>query len=140
MLALFGSFRRTRLGLALRLSTLKVGAYLLDNEDPSVVAPVPLVAHVHVQNPDPRRLLARLGFECERQVEVPAGIEGFQAMPTNDAGVIVGDEFELTRRGKASLLRGLRQLARTGSESRVLRRYDRDELDALADLYDPPSP
>lgn len=80
-------------GLAMDLSQLAIGAYLMEHADGGPI----LIAHVHVDNESPRKLLTRLGFVRQREITVPDGILGFEAMPrSSEDGLVHGDEFELS--------------------------------------------
>jgi hypothetical protein len=79
-------------GVGRRMATFALGAYYWDT-DPDGPNPLPMLAHVHKDNEAPRQILDLLGFRLEKAIEVPGGTPGFEHMPTNDAGVVVGDEF-----------------------------------------------
>jgi RimJ/RimL family protein N-acetyltransferase len=51
-----------------------------------------IIAHVHDENPAPRRLLLLLGFEFAKKVEVP-GDKAPLSMKRNAAGNLSGDQF-----------------------------------------------
>lgn len=57
-----------------------------------------VIAHVHEANNDPRRLLARLGFEFISKVEIP-GDTAPPSMKRNAEGKVVGDKFRFTYEG-----------------------------------------
>jgi len=57
-----------------------------------------LITHVHEANMDPRRILKRLGFEFSKQIQVPEGLAP-KSMQRNEAGNVVGDEFQFTHVG-----------------------------------------
>lgn len=81
-------------GLGTSLATFAVASYFWDN-DPESSDPIPLIAHVHVQNQKPRRILAKLQFvQKPGVIEVPDGIGGFEHMPKSATGRLEGHEFE----------------------------------------------
>lgn len=52
-----------------------------------------IIAHVHEDNQKPRHLLARIGFEFTKKVEVPGNVAP-ASMKRNAEGKVCGDEFE----------------------------------------------
>jgi len=57
-----------------------------------------VIAHVHEENQDPRKLLKTLGFEYLHPIELP-GNQAPPSMKRNPAGNVVGDKFRFTRDG-----------------------------------------
>ncbi|MBI5529791.1 MAG: GNAT family N-acetyltransferase [Deltaproteobacteria bacterium] len=92
-------------GLGTSLATFAVASYFWDN-DAENSAPLPLIAHVHVKNQKPRRILGKLQFvQKPGVIEVPDGIEGFEHMPKNAAGNVEGHEFEYPAAKRPDLFR-----------------------------------
>lgn len=63
-----------------------------------------VIAHVHEANQSPRNLLARLGFEHAKPVEIPGDVAP-ASMKRNAAGNVVGDQFRFTPDGLRNLSR-----------------------------------
>lgn len=63
-----------------------------------------VIAHVHEANQSPRKLLARIGFEHAKPVEIPGDVAP-ASMKRNAAGNVVGDQFRFTQVGLRSLSR-----------------------------------
>ncbi|MFA5762665.1 MAG: GNAT family N-acetyltransferase [Bacilli bacterium] len=81
-------------GLGTSLATFALASYFWDN-DPESSTPLPLIAHVHVDNEKPRRILGKLQFvQKSGVIEVPDDVEGFAHMPRNADGKVEGHEFE----------------------------------------------
>ena len=103
-------------GVGRRLAIFALGAYFWDT-DPDGPNPLPMLAHVHRLNSAPRQILGDLGFRLKRAIEVPGGTPGFEHMPTNDAGVVLGDEFTFPAEQRASLFETLADLLDDPSDS-----------------------
>jgi hypothetical protein len=55
-----------------------------------------VISHVHEENNAPRRVITQqLRFAHSRRIEVPG--EQLPKLKTNSAGMVVGDEFQLTK-------------------------------------------
>lgn len=92
-------------GLGSSLATFAVASYFWDN-DPESQSPPPLIAHIHVDNPKPRRILSKLQFRQKPgTTKVPEGIAGFEHMPKNAAGIVEGHEFEYPPERRIDLFR-----------------------------------
>src|SRR5260370_17564182 len=55
-----------------------------------------IIAHVHEENPKPRKLLNELGFEFVKKEEL-SGATAPASMKRNGAGNVVGDKFQFVR-------------------------------------------
>jgi N-acetylglutamate synthase-like GNAT family acetyltransferase len=67
-----------------------------------------IISHVHVDNKKPRGLFEELHFEYSRQVKVPPEIAP-ASMARNEAGELIGDEFEFRRKALQELSRWLNE-------------------------------
>ena len=93
-------------GVSVALSTLALASYYWDN-DPDSLEPLPLIAHVHVDNPRPLKLLDRIGFAFQRVIEVPDGLAGFEHMPKDAEGKVRGKEFLLPPKCRIQIFRDM---------------------------------
>lgn len=89
-------------GIGAVLATFALASYFWDT-DPDSPTPIPLVAHVHVENQAPRKILRALGFEQRGRVEVRGSRPGFEHMPRDARGMVIGDEFEFPPLKRADL-------------------------------------
>jgi RimJ/RimL family protein N-acetyltransferase len=99
-------------GISDALGVLTLASYFWDN-DPESPNPIPIISHVHVQNPDPLGLLARLGFVFDKNVPVPRGTPGFEHMPVDENGQLWGKEFRWPPEGRIHLFREMAKLLAT---------------------------
>lgn len=114
-------------GVAAVLGVLALTSYFWDT-DPDSLNPIPLLGHVEVHNnPGPRPVLVRLGFEqIEPPVRVPGNTPGFEHMPKDNEGFVNGDEFRFQPKRRVQLFR---QMAGYLSTRELPRTHDRIELD-----------
>lgn len=89
-----------RLGVAGVLVRLAL-AYVIANEPPWPRGRK-IVAFVHVDNPDPRKLVVRLGFQYLGRFELKGS--GTSTMKQNPQGAVIGDKFEFPRAAVKPLL------------------------------------
>lgn len=99
-------------GISDALGVLALASYFWDN-DPESSNPVPIISHVHVDNPDPLKLLARLGFVFDKIIPVPPGTPGFEHMPVDGNGVLWGKEFRWPPERRIQLFREMAKLLAT---------------------------
>ncbi len=81
-------------GIADALGVLALASYYWDN-DPESPDPIPVISHVHIKNVKPLKLLNRLGFTFQKVIPVPDGVPGFDLMPREEDGRLLGNEFLL---------------------------------------------
>jgi RimJ/RimL family protein N-acetyltransferase len=98
-----------RRGFGEVLAKVAIAHYFWDN-DPDSPEPLPLVAHVHTNNPKPRTILSNLGFEFDKNVVVPDEASGFEHMPKDEDGMVRGDEFKFKPDERSSLYRTVARL------------------------------
>jgi RimJ/RimL family protein N-acetyltransferase len=96
-------------GVSGALSTLALASYYWDN-DPDSREPLPLIAHVHVDNTKPLKLLDRIGFVFQQVIEVPDGVPGFEHMPKDAQGKLRGNEFLLPPKRRIQIFREMADL------------------------------
>lgn len=99
-------------GVADALGVLALASYYWDN-DPESPDPIPIISHVHVDNPNPLKLLERLGFVFDKIIPVPDGVPGFEHMPRDEQGQLRGKEFRLPPDRRIYLFREMAKLLST---------------------------
>jgi len=99
-------------GVADALGVLALASYYWDN-DPESLDPIPVISHVHISNKKPLKLLDRLGFVFQSVISVPDGIPGFEHMPREDDGRLLGKEFRLPPGHRVFLFREMAKLLAT---------------------------
>lgn len=99
-------------GVADALGVLAIASYFWDN-DPDVLEPLPLISHVHVKNENPLKLLDRLGFVFDKIEPVPDGVPGFEHMPREEDGRLLGKEFHFPPQRRSDLFRKMAELLST---------------------------
>jgi len=99
-------------GVADALGVLALASYYWDNV-PDSLYPIPVISHVHVDNDKPLKLLARLGFEFQEVIDVPADFPGFEHMPRDEKGQLRGKEFRFPPNLRVRLFREMAKLFST---------------------------
>lgn len=99
-------------GVADALAVLALASYYWDN-DPEDLNPIPVISHVHIKNDKPLKLLDRIGFIFQREISVPDGVPGFEHMPREEDGRLLGKEFLLPAERRIQLFREMAKLIST---------------------------